>query len=126
MEDKALNNLSDIMKIEKTIGQMLEEIKENILNDINNAKIDNTISISNNISIVKFSNLKDNIWSPEYYIGNAQMKYIAKKFANIVSTKQMIDTINEIITTKSILINKNKYPINPKIIDILIKYKGEN
>lgn len=120
------NNLSDIIKLENTINKMLEEIKQNIFKEVNNAKFDNVNSISKNISVIKLSNLINNVWNPECYIASAQAEIIAKKFENITTTKQMINTINDIIKNKYIVINNNKYPLNPVIINILLKYKREN
>lgn len=115
-----MNSLSELIVIEQTIAKMLEEIRESILHDVNSAKIKNTISISNNISVVKLSNLE--VWNAEYYIAHAQAEYISKKLQGVSTAIQMLRVIEEIVKTKKVKIGNHDYPINPSIIAVLTKY----
>lgn len=121
--------LSEIMKAENERESSLQDIKLSLSKEIEEIKLDyvKTISSSPDVVIVKFSQLKNNIWSPEYYSQHKQAEYISKAIGKIETGNGLYEKLQEIINNKYAKIegDKNKYPINDETIKIIKeKLKG--
>lgn len=119
---KLMNNLQDIIEQEKSVAAMIQQLKQDIINTVENMEIPGVKRISPIVAIVKFSQIKNSVWSPEYYIAEIQAKYIEQALSNITTASAFIKKLSEIIEKKQVKISGNTYAINDTTISVLKKY----
>lgn len=117
-----MDSLKNVLEMEKQIKEMVQHIKNEIVGETENTPIDGVKPLSKNMAVVSFSNLKNNIWTPEYYIPSAQAKYIEQALEHITTASAFVSKMEEIILNKKVKIGSNTYPINDTTIGVLKKY----
>ena len=114
--------IDEIIKQEEKIKETIDKLKKEIFLHVQKSDFPNVKVISSNISIVKFSELANNIWSPEYYIPTTQAKYIEQALSTITTGTAFIKKVTEMVEQKGVKINYHFHPFHPVIIEILKKY----
>lgn len=120
-----MKNLHEILKIEQSISNMIEDLKTQIIDDISGKPLDDVTTITKNICIVKLSKLRKDVWSPEYYLPYKQAEYVGHAIKDIPTIHSFISKISEIIKSEYVKIGQNKYRLNDATLSILQKYLGE-
>lgn len=117
-----MKNLQDIIEQEKAVAIMIQQLKQDIINTVENTPIPGVKRISPIVAIVKFSQIQNSVWNAEYYIAEVQAKYIEQALANTTTASAFIKKLSEIIEKKQVRINGNTYAINDTTISVLKKY----
>ena len=119
-----MKNLQDVLKIEQSITTLIDDLKEQIVAETSEKLLDGVTVISKNICTVKLSNLKHNIWSPEYYLPDKQAEYVGKALEGISTAHSFISKVKTIIDDGFVKIGQNHYRLNDNTISVLKKYLG--
>ena len=119
-----MNDLKNIIELEKSITDMLQDLKMKIAYKIEHTPLNNVRVISSNIVVLKLSELQQNIWTSEYYMPSIQAKYVTQYLENAVTAHAFTKKIKDMITNKSVKINNNTHLLNDTTIEILQKYCG--
>ena len=117
-----MKNLQDIIEQEKAVAEMIQQLKQDIVETVGDTSIPGVKRISPIVAIVKFSQIQNSVWNAEYYIAEAQAKYIEQALANTTTASTFIKKLSEIIEKKQVRINGNIYAINDTTISVLKKY----
>ncbi len=120
-----MNDLKNIIALEESITDMLQDLKIRISYEIEHTPSNNAQVISSNIVVLKLSELQQDIWTSEYYMPSIQAKYITQYLENAVTVHAFVKKIKDMITNKSIKINNNTHLLNDTTIKILQKYYSE-
>lgn len=114
--------IDEIIKQEEKIKETIDKLKKEIFSHVQKSDFPDVKKISSNISIVKFSELVNNIWSPEYYIPATQAKYIEQALSTITTGTAFIKKVTEMVERKGVKINCYFHPFHPVVIEVLKKY----
>ena len=114
--------IDEIIKQEEKIKETIDKLKKEIFSHVQKSDCPDIRIISSNISIVKSSELINNIWSPEYYIPTTQAKYIEQALDTITTGTAFIKKVKEMVEQKGVKIKSTFYPFHPVVIEILKKY----
>lgn len=122
--------LSEILQIEKTISEMLQQIRQQLVAEVEETPVPGVRKLSENTFVVKLSALKKNdIWSPEYYNNVNQADQLAEAFKNVKTTAEFVAKANEIISNKCVKVHNSgftvTYRLNDTTISIIQKYCGD-
>lgn len=117
-----MNDLNKILELEKSVANMIQNLKWEIVDEIKHTALSDVKVISNNIVVVRFSSLQRNIWTPEYYIPSVQANYVAQSLKSVVTAHAFVEKVDNMITNRSVKIGKNIYSLNDTTIKILQKY----
>lgn len=122
--------LSEIMEVEKTISEMMHQIRQQLIADVKETTVPGVRKLSKNIFVVKLSSLKQHdIWSPEYYNNVNQADRIAEVFKNVKTTSEFIAKAKEIIENRCVKVYNSgftvTYRLNGTTISIIQKYCGD-
>ena len=117
-----MKNLKDIIEQEKIVADMIEQLKKDIVETVGNTSIPGVERINPIVAIVKFSQIQNSVWSAEYYIAEAQAKYIGQALKGITTASAFTKKLTEIIEKKRVCINGNNHAINDTTISVLEKY----
>ena len=122
--------LSEIMKVEKTISEMIQQIRQQLIADVKETPVPGVRKLSENTFVVKLSALKQHdIWSPEYYNNVNQADLIAEAFKNVKTTSDFITKAKDIIENRCVKIHNSgftvTYRLNDTTISIIQKYCGD-
>lgn len=121
-----MDDLRNILELEKSVANMLQNLKMKISYEIEHTSLNDVQVISSNIIILKFSKLQRNIWTPEYYIPSIQAKYVSQYLENVVTVHDFVKKVKDMITNRNVKIGSNIYPLNDTTIKILQKYYNED
>ena len=114
--------IDEIIKQEEKIKETIDKLKKEISSHVQKSDFPDVKVISSNISIVKFSELVNNIWSPEYYIPATQAKYIEQVLDTITTGTAFIKKVKEMVEQKGVKIKSTFHPFHPVVIETLKKY----
>lgn len=122
--------LSEIMEVEKTISEMMHQIRQQLIADVKETPVPGVRKLSENTFVVKLSALKqNNIWSPEYYNNVNQADRIAEVFKNVKTTSEFIAKAKDIIENRYVKVYNSgftvTYRLNDTTISIIQKYCGD-
>lgn len=117
-----MNNIHEIVKLEKRIAKWIEELKEEIVHATNQTSMDGVKPIKPNVCTVNFGSLDKTILSPDYYLQSAQSKLVAQKLSGAHTCTQVIERVWEMIETGKVRIGSNTERLNPCTINILKSY----
>lgn len=122
--------LSEIMKVEKTIFEMIQQIRQQLIADVKETQVPGVRKLSENTFVVKLSTLKQHdIWSPEYYNNVNQADIIADAFKNVKTTSDFIAKAKDIIESRCVKVHNSgfavTYRLNDTTIPIIQKYCGD-
>lgn len=117
-----MKTFSEILKEELAIKNFICGLKKQLIEEIKITPIIDTKPITQNITIIKFSQIQNNVWSPEYYLPSAQAQFIEKALEHIQSAYPFILKLKSIIEDHKVKIGLNFYAINDTTISILKKY----
>ena len=102
--------INKIIEQEEKIKETINKLKKEIYSHVQESEFPNVKKISSNICIVKFSELVNNIWSPEYYIPTTQAKYIEQALDKITTGTAFIKKVTEMVEQKGVKINYHFHP----------------
>lgn len=122
--------LSEIMKVEKTISEMIQQIRQQLIADVKETPVPGVHKLSENTFVVKLSTLKQHdIWSPEYYNNVNQADLIAEAFKNVKTTSDFIAKAKDIVENRCVKVHNSgftvTYRLNDTTISIIQKYCGD-
>lgn len=122
--------LSEILEVEKTISEMLQQIRQQLIADVKKTPVPGVHKLSENTFVVKLSALKQqDIWSPEYYNNVNQADRIAEAFKNVKTTSDFIAKAKDIIKNRCVKVYNYgftvTYRLNDTTISIIQKYCGD-
>lgn len=122
--------LSEIMEVEKTISEMIQQIRQQLIADVKETPVPGVRKLSENTFVVKLSTLKQHdIWSPEYYNNVNQADIIAEAFKNVKTTSDFITKAKDIIENRCVKVHNSgftvTYRLNDTTISIIQKYCGD-
>ena len=122
--------LSEIMKVEKTISEMIQQIRQQLIADVKETPVPGVRKLSENTFIIRLSTLKQHdIWSPEYYNNVNQADLIAEAFKNVKTTSDFIIKAKDIIENRCVKVHNSgfavTYRLNDTTISIIQKYCGD-
>ena len=122
--------LSEIMEVEKTISEMMHQIRQQLIADVKETPVPGVRKLSENIFVVKLSSLKQHdIWSPEYYNNVNQADRIAEAFKTVKTTSDFIAKAKDIIKNQCVKVYNSgftvTYRLNDTTISIIQKYCGD-
>ena len=115
-------NLKEIMAMEEKVKAAIEELKADIKKETLKVKQPGIKKISDICCTIKFSNLQNNVWSPEYYNQSRQAEYIGKALESVTTLTAFTKKLNDIVEAREVKIGSNRYPINDSTIKIIKKY----
>lgn len=121
--------LSEILEVEKTISEMLQQIRQQLIADVKETPVPGVRKLSENTFVVKLSALKQHdIWSPEYYNNVNQADRIAEAFKTVKTTSDFIAKAKDIIKNRCVKVYNSgftvTYRLNDTTISIIQKYCG--
>lgn len=122
--------LSEILEVEKTISEMLQQIRQQLIADVKKTPVPGVRKLSENTFVVKLSALKQHdIWSPEYYNNVNQADRIAEVFNTVKTTSDFIAKAKDIIKNRCVKVYNSgftvTYRLNDTTISIIQKYCGD-
>lgn len=122
--------LSEILEVEKTISEMLQQIRQQLIADVKKTPVPGVRKLSENTFVVKLSALKQHdIWSPEYYNNVNQADRIAEAFKTVKTTSDFIAKAKDIIKNRCVKVYNSgftvTYRLNDTTISIIQKYCGD-
>lgn len=97
---------------EKIIRTQLDVLKEEIVKKVSAGNNDNCM-------VIKTSDLRFGILSPDYYIPSAQARIVKNKIEKIETASAFLGCLREMISKKEVCINKTRYRLNENTIKIL-------
>ena len=115
-------SLKDILLIEESISHMIEETKEKICTEIAGTELPHVKRLNSFCVVVRLSQLEHNIWTPEYYIPNAQANYVRKALEKISTARTFAEKVKGMIENRNVKINQNVHYLNDTTVAILMKY----
>lgn len=117
--------LNEILKVEASVATMINDLKNQIVNEVAETPLANVTVLSKNTVSVKMSMLSHNVWSPEYYIPGVQAEYVKKALNNITTAHSFVKKIEEMIEKSGVKIGPNLHRFNDTTISILKKHYAE-
>lgn len=122
--------LSEILEVEKTISEMLQQIRQQLIADVKKTPVPGVHKLSENTFVVKLSALKQHdIWSPEYYNNVNQADRLAEAFKTVKTTSDFIAKAKDIIKNRCVKVYNSgftvTYRLNDTTISIIQKYCGD-
>lgn len=117
-----ITSLQEVLRIEKSISTMIEEIKEQICAEIAGTELPQVKRLNSFCVVVRLSQLEHNIWTPEYYIPNAQANYVRKALEKINTARTFTEKVKGMIENRNVKINQNVHYLNDTTVAILMKY----
>lgn len=115
--------LQQVIEIENSTSKMIDELKKNIVTEIEETPIEGVQKINSIISIVSFSTLsKGTILTPEYYISSAQARCVGDSLKSVSMAASFVKKLQEMVDKRNVKIKGTTYPLNEQTIDILRKY----
>lgn len=123
-EVKCMDNLKEILEQENHIAEMIASVKDSIRMDLTGSKLPHVNSVGPMIVTIKLSQLERGILAPEYYIPEAQAKYVDDALKSVSTASSFVKKVSEMIERKGVLIGCNFYPLNSNTVRILKKYLG--
>lgn len=121
-----INKLSDVLRIEESIQDLLNNVKARIVEDIKNTNLPHVKKINSFCVVVKFSQIERNIWSPEYYIQDKQAEYVNTAISSCSTAITLLKKLQTIIEDRKVKIGKNVHYLNDATISVLEKHIKEN
>lgn len=123
----ATMTLSEILQIEKTVSEMIQQIRQQLVSEVKETQVPDVHKLSENTFVVKLSALKQHdVWSPEYYNNVTQADLIVKAFQNVKTTSDFITKMKDIIENRCVKIHSSGYTVtyrlNDTTISIIQKY----
>lgn len=119
-------NISEVLAKEAEIKEIIDRIKHDITERIKEMGIPGVTKITSSpgICMVSFSQVANNgcNLSAEFYMADAQADIVCKSFANADTAGKLQNKLNEIINSRQVVINKQKYSVRPEVINILTDY----
>lgn len=82
--------------------------------------------IAPNIITLKASSIQHNVWSPEYYIQEAQARNVEQALFSITTASSFVNKVREIITQRCVKIGANRFPLNDNTVRVLREYLEES
>ena len=128
--DMATMTLSEILQVEKTISEMIQQIKEQIAEEVKDTPVPGVTKISPSLFTVRLSTLKNHdVWTPEYYNNVSQAELVAKAFSGTKTTAAFITKAKDMILNQRVVVRDSgftvTYRLNDTTISIIRKYCGE-
>ena len=122
--------LSEILEVEKTISEMIQQIRQQLIADVKETPVPGVRKLSENTFVIKLSALKQHdIWSPEYYNNVNQADRIAEAFKTVKTTSDFIAKAKNIIENRCVKVYNSgftvTYRLNDTTISIIQKYCGD-
>ena len=126
----ATMTLSEILQVEKTISEMIQQIKEQITEEVKETSVPGVNKISPIMFTVRLSTLKaHDVWAPEYYNNVSQAGIVAKAFSGTKTTSAFVTKAKDIIQNKHVVVRDSgftvTYRLNDTTVSIIRKYCGE-
>lgn len=119
-------NLQDILLVEKSINDWLQEVRNAIAKEINETEITGVKRINNFCAVIRFSDLQNNVWTPEYYMPYIQAVYVTTALESAKNAADFTKKIESMIAEKRVKIGQNIHYLNDTTVSILVKHYQNN
>jgi len=114
-----MTTLKEVLEMEKSVAQMVQDLKGRIAQAVTDSPLEGVNHISKNIILVNSSSLQHNIWSPDYYVQDAQARYVEQSLSSITTASAFVNKVYDIIEKRSVRINGSTYALNDNTIAVL-------
>lgn len=115
--------INEVLDIEKSISQMVESIKADIIREMKTQVNPNYKPINSLCGVVRFSALvKSESWAPEYYIPDIQARFVESVLCSVETAHSLQNKLKELIEKKSVKYQNCVQKLNPVTIEVLKKY----
>lgn len=111
-----------MMEMEYHMQKVLEKIKNDLAEEIKKNSTKCYQESASNICTVNFKDLEKTILSPSYYHPRQQAKIVKTKLDMAKTPSEFVKFAKEMVSTKQVVLGKNKEPLNPKTIRIISEY----
>lgn len=120
-----MKKLKSALNLEKSVREMLIELRAQLYKDVSKAKSDDIKTIKPNMVIVKCSNLDGLVLTPSYYIPSSQAEAIDKKLNGVKTATTFINELQKMIDEKKVKNGNNATRLNSKTIEVLEKHLND-
>lgn len=120
--NNSMKQLQDFIQMEKSITDIIQQAKKDIVKEIEETEIKDVKKIAENICIVKLSQLQHNIWTPEYYLSHVQAAYVTAALDSVSTASSFVKKIKTMIDNRYVKIGQNIHYLNDTTIGILSKH----
>ena len=117
-----MKTLKEIVTLEKSVSDMLNELTSQIAKTTNETAMDGVKIVAKNIASVNITSLNGNILCPSYYIQSSQADMVERKLREAKTATEFISKIQTMIEEKKVKVNGETIRLNPKTIEILQSY----
>lgn len=115
--------INEVLNIEKSISEMVEKIKSDIIREMKTQVNPDYKPINSFCGVVRFSALaKNDCWAPEYYIPDAQARFVESALCNVQTAHSLRNKLKELTEKKSVKYQNCVQKLNPITIAVLKKY----
>lgn len=126
----AIMTLSEILQVEKTISDMIQQIKEQIAEEVKETPVSGVNKIGQSVFTIRLSTLKNHdVWTPEYYNNVSQADIVAKAFSGTKTTSAFVTKAKDMILNQHAVVRDSgftvTYRLNDTTVSIIRKYCGE-
>lgn len=118
--------IKEVLEVEKSVAQMVQDLKKKIAQAVEQRPLEGVNHIAPNIITLKASSIQHNVWSPEYYIQEAQARNVEQALSSITTASAFVNKVRDIIDQRCVKIGANRFPLNDNTIVVLQEYLEES
>ena len=122
LKGKNMKTIQEIISMEKSISDMLNDLIEQIAKATDETPMDNVKIVSKNIASVNIASLDSGILCPYYYIQSAQADAVKRKLREAKTATEFVSKMRAMINDKKVKIGSDIIRLNPKTIYVINKY----